>query len=126
MTLLLKDGDRLKIPTVLQTVRLSGALLYPVTVRYEKGKNLKGYVTNAGGFAENARKNKAYVMYANGSVDRTKSFMGIKNYPNLEPGAEIIIPQKSEKERMSPQQAISTSSAIASLALVLVTLIGRF
>jgi protein involved in polysaccharide export with SLBB domain len=124
--LTLKDGDRLKIPTVLQTVRLSGALLYPVTVRYEKGKNLKGYVTNAGGFAENARKNKAYVMYANGSVDRTKSFMGIKNYPNLEPGAEIIIPQKSEKERMSPQQAISTSSAIASLALVLVTLIGRF
>jgi protein involved in polysaccharide export with SLBB domain len=124
--LILKDGDRLKIPTELQTVRLSGALLYPVTVRYEKGKNLKGYVGNAGGFAQNARRNKAYVMYANGSVDRTKSFIGIKNYPKLEPGAEIIIPQKSEKEKISPQQAISTSSAIASLALVLVSLIARF
>jgi len=83
-------------------------------------------VSNAGGFADNARRNRSYVMYANGSVDRTKTFLWIKNSPKIEPGAEIIVPQKSEKDKMSPQAAISMSSAIASMALVLVTLIGRF
>ncbi len=123
--LLLKDGDRLVIPTELQTVRLSGALLYPVTVKYEEDKSLSYYIANAGGFNENALKRKTYVLYANGSVDRTRSFMGIRNYPKVEPGAEIIVPKKPEKEKVSAQEAISVSSAIASMALVLVTLIGR-
>lgn len=124
--LLLKDGDRLKIPIELQTVRLTGALLYPVTVKYDKGMRLSGYVSKAGGYTDNARKNKTYVLYANGSVDRTKSLMWIKNYPAIEPGAEIIVPLKAEKEKISPQAAISMSSAIASMALVLVTLIRIF
>ncbi|MFW5821411.1 MAG: SLBB domain-containing protein, partial [Bacteroidota bacterium] len=123
--LLLKDGDRLQIPTELQTVRLSGALLYPVTVKYEKDKSISYYIANAGGFNENALRSKTYVLYANGSVDRTRSFLGIRDYPKVEPGAEIIVPRKPEKERVSAQQAISISSAVASMALVLVTLIGR-
>ena len=123
--LLLKNGDRLVIPTELQTVRLSGALLYPVTVKYEKDKSLSYYIANAGGFNENALKRKTYVLYANGSVDRTRSFMGIRNYPKVEPGAEIIVPRKPERDKVSAQEAISVSSAIASMALVLVTLIGR-
>lgn len=122
--LFLKDGDRLVIPTEIQTVRVSGALLYPVTVKYQDNKGLYHYVANAGGFADNAHKKKTYVLYANGSVDRTRSFLGIRDYPAIQPGAEIIVPQKPEKERVGPQQAIATSSAIASLALVLVTLIG--
>ena len=123
--LLLKNGDRLVIPTELQTVRLSGALLYPVTVKYEKDKSLSYYIANAGGFNENALKRKTYVLYANGSVDRTRSFLGIRNYPKVEPGAEIIVPRKPERDKVSAQEAISVSSAIASMALVLVTLIGR-
>ncbi|MCK4920259.1 MAG: SLBB domain-containing protein, partial [Bacteroidales bacterium] len=124
--LLLKDGDRLKIPVELQTVRLTGALLYPVTVKYDKGMRLSGYVSKAGGYMDNAQKNKAYVLYANGTVDRTKSLMWIKDYPAIEPGAEIIVPLKPEREKLSPQAAISMSSAIASMALVLVTLVGVF
>ncbi len=123
--LLLKDGDRLVIPIELQTVRLSGALLYPVTVKYEKNKPLSYYIANAGGFNENALKSKTYVLYANGSVDRTRRFMGIRNYPKVEPGAEIIVPKKQEREKVSAQEAISISSAIASMARVLVTLMGR-
>lgn len=124
--LFLKEGDKLEIPTELQTVKISGALLYPVTVKYEKMKNMRYYIANAGGFTENARKNKTFIVYANGSVDKTRSFIGVNNFPEVEPGAEIVVPRKPEKEKISAQQAISTSSAIASLALVIVSLIGRF
>lgn len=123
--LILMEGDRLQVPKQLQTVRLSGALLYPVTVRFENNRSLRNYISHAGGFAEEARPSKAYVIYANGSVDRTKSFLFIRNYPKIEPGAEIVVPKKPEREKLSAQQAISISSAVASMALVLVTLIGK-
>ena len=123
---ILQDGDRLIIPKELQTVRLNGAILYHTTVRYDEGQRFRGYISEAGGFAENARPRKSYVIYPNGSVDRTRKVLFFNNYPAVEPGSEIYVPLKPERQKVSPQQAISISSAIASMALVLVTLIGRF
>ncbi len=123
--LFLEDGDILRIPEQLQTVRLSGALLYPVTVRYDQNKFFKKYIYQAGGFASNAKRNQAYIIYANGSVDRTKNFFFFKDYPKVEPGAEIVVPAKPEKERISAQQWISMASAISSTALVIVTIANK-
>lgn len=123
--LLLQDGDRLEIPKYLETVRLSGALLYPVTVRYEKGKSLKYYIKAAGGLSPNALRNKTFVIYANGSVKTATNILGIKFYPRIEPGAEIIVPKKAEKQKMTPQEILAISTGITSLALVIVTLITK-
>lgn len=122
---ILQDGDSLYIPKELQTVKISGELLYPVTVRYEKNRSLSSYLSQAGGFTNDANRKRTYVVYANGSVDRTRSFMGIRNYPKVEPGAEIIVPAKPEKKGITAQQAISLSSALASLALVIITLVNN-
>ena len=123
--IILKDGDKLIVPKELQTVRLNGAVLYNTTIRYDENYGFGKYISSAGGFAENAKKSKAYVIYPNGSVDRTRKVLFFNNYPSVEPGSEIYVPVKPEKNKVSPQQAISISSAIASMALVLVTLIGR-
>ncbi len=123
--IILKEGDRLIVPKELQTVRLNGAVLYNTTIRYDETYNFGKYISSAGGFAENARKSKSYIIYPNGSVDRTRKVIFFNNYPNVEPGSEIYVPVKPEKNKVSPQQAISISSALASMALVLVTLIGR-
>lgn len=123
--LLLEEGDVLRIPEQLQTVRLSGALLYPVTVRYDQNKLFRNYISKAGGFASNAKRKQAYIIYANGSVDRTKSFMFFKDYPKVEPGAEIVIPAKPEREKISAQQWISMTSVLSSTALVMVTIIDK-
>ena len=104
--LFLQENDRLIIPKELQTVRLSGALLFPITVRYDDSYTFGKYISMSGGFADNAKKKKTYVIYANGSVDKTSSFMGIKNYPDVAPGAEIVVPQKLQKERMSTGEII--------------------
>ncbi len=123
--LLLQKGDRLIIPKELQTVTLSGGVLYPNTTRYFENRGLRKYVASAGGFAENARKRKTYVIYANGTVNRTRKMLFFNNYPQVEPGAEIVIPLKPEKEGLTTQQAISITTAVSSLALVMVTLVNN-
>ncbi|NJN27903.1 MAG: polysaccharide biosynthesis protein [Cyclobacteriaceae bacterium] len=117
--LILQDGDILSVPRQLQTVRMRGEFLYPITVRYDDGLSFRNYVSKAGGFSENARKKKAYILYANGSVDRTHSFLFFNNYPEVLPGAEIIVPQKPDRQPLSAQAWIAMSTSVATLALVI-------
>lgn len=123
--LILEEGDILRIPQELQTVRLNGALLYPVTTRYQRRTGVRSYVSQAGGFANNASKSNVFVIYANGSVDRTRNYVFFRKYPSVEPGAEIVVPEKPPREGRSIQESISIGSALTSMALVLVTLINR-
>ena len=117
--LILREGDILSIPRVLETVRVRGEVLYPGPIRYNDGSSFKNYVSQAGGFSDAARVGKAYVVYANGSAERTKRFLWFKNYPDVEPGAEIIIPQKPERNRLSAQEVLGLSSAILSMVLII-------
>ncbi|NVJ87444.1 MAG: SLBB domain-containing protein [Algoriphagus sp.] len=117
--LILMEGDILQVPKELQTVRMVGEVLMPTTTRFDKGKSLKHYISKAGGFTENARKSKSYVVYANGDAAQTRSFLGIKNYPTVEPGAEIVVPQKPERERLSASGWIGIASSLATLGILI-------
>jgi protein involved in polysaccharide export with SLBB domain len=121
--LLLNEGDVIKVPKELQTVRLSGQVLSPVLVRYDQGKGFKGYVSGAGGFAPDAKKSKSYIIYANGTMDRTKKIFFFNSYPKVEPGAEIVVPKKAERKGMSTGEAVSIATAVSSMALIIVTII---
>ena len=120
--LVLLPGDTLEVTQVLQTVRMNGELLYPSSTRYDRSQGFRHYVSEAGGFTKQADKKRAYVVYANGSVDRTNSFLFFKNYPKVKPGAEIIVPGK--KGRLSAQAWIGIGSTLASIALTIVTVIN--
>ncbi|MEX0823265.1 MAG: SLBB domain-containing protein [Balneolaceae bacterium] len=111
----LLPGDVLNIPVRLETVRVEGAVLYPVNVQYRAGMSLRDFVDNAGGYADNARKKRSYVVYANGEVDRSKKFLFFRNDPPIEPGATIIIPAKDDEPELSPQERIAIYSTIVSM-----------
>jgi protein involved in polysaccharide export with SLBB domain len=122
--LVLRPGDSIRILRKSQTVEVRGAVYRPNVIPYVKGWTLKQYISNAGGFTKDAIKRNIYVIYANGSVKKTSSFI-FKNYPAIEPGAEIIVPLKPRKNnRMSAATAISLSTGIASLALMIVTIVN--
>jgi protein involved in polysaccharide export with SLBB domain len=116
--LLLQAGDEINIPKRLETVQVRGEVLYPINVRYENSKSFKSYVGSAGGFTEQANTKRAYVVYANGEVDRTKKFLFFKNYPDVEPGSTVIIPPKEEKQKMSTAERVTVLSTIVSLAAI--------
>ena len=123
--LIMMDGDIISIPKELQTVRLRGEFLYPITVRYEGGKNFNKYVSLAGGLTDLAQKRKAYVIYANGSLDRTKNFLWINRYPKIEPGAEIFIPQKIERPQPNVQQVTGVATTLVTLMATLILLFNQ-
>lgn len=117
--LILEEGDVISIPKQLQTVRMRGRVLYPTTVRYESGKSMKYFIGRAGGFDVRAKRGNTYVIYANGEVARTKHVLFIRNYPNVEPGAEVIVPTKPPKFPLKPGEILGMTTSLATLILVL-------
>ena len=117
--LLLFEGDIIVVPKKMETVKLRGELLYPNTVRFSPNKAFKYYLDGAGGFDSNAKKSGSYVVYANGDVARTKKFLFFNIYPKIEPGAEIIVPKKSEKIPLGVSQLLNYTTGLATLILAI-------
>lgn len=120
--IVMKEGDVLYVPEYINTVKISGAVMYPNTVSYKQGASLKYYINQAGGYGNLAKKKKAYVIYMNGTVSRLKS----SNRKAIEPGCEIIVPSKEEKKRLSTAEILSMGSTTASLAAVVASLVNLF
>lgn len=121
VNLYLEEGDRLFIPKEEQTVKVSGQVLNPTSVAYQADFGFRDYISQAGGFSDSARIRKTYVKYANGYTGRTKYFLGIKDFPKVERGMEIIVPVK-HRDRLSKAEVISLSTGMVSLSAVLLTL----
>ena len=121
--LVLLDGDILDIPSVMETVKVDGEILLPSMVRFDNSETLKDYVNKAGGFSENAKKGKVYVVFSNGDIAVTKKFLFFRSYPKLKPGAIILVPSKPEsKNRLSTQEIIGITTGITTLALLINTI----
>jgi protein involved in polysaccharide export with SLBB domain len=121
--LILLEGDVLSIPKELQTVRMRGELLFPTSTRFVQGSQFKQYISRAGGFTDRSRKSKSYIVYANGNVNRTKRFIFFNFYPRVAPGAEIVVPQKPEREGITAQGWIGIGTSLATLGLLINQLI---
>jgi protein involved in polysaccharide export with SLBB domain len=121
---ILQSRDELIIPKFDAQVRVSGAVLQSTQIPYEKGNGFKYYVAAAGGYSREAWKKSAYIIYANGKSATTKRFLIFKNYPRVEPGAEIIVPKEPlSKGRLTTGEVVGLSSALASLAGVVIALL---
>ncbi len=120
--LILEEGDIISIPRQLQTVRMRGDVVYPATVRYENQRGMKYYINRAGGYDIRANRKRTYVVYANGEVSRTKGFLGIRAYPSIEPGAEVIVPTKGPRIPIRPGEIIALTTGLATLALIITQL----
>lgn len=117
--LILEEGDIISIPKQLQTVRLRGDVVYPATVRFERERGMKYYINRAGGFDNRANRKRTYIVYANGEVRRTKSFLGIRSYPSVSPGSEIIVPTKGPRIPVRPGEFVGIATGLATLVLVI-------
>ena len=117
----LEEGDDIFVPRELQTVKVMGEVLFPTYIGYEKGKSLKSYISGAGGFTEQALAKKTFVLYANGTAKSTTSFLGIRHYPKLQPGARIIVPEKPTeiKNPLTAGEMVGILTSITS-AMVLI------
>lgn len=118
--LLLREGDILEVPERSNIVKISGEVMYPVSMSYEEGKSLKHYIKHAGGYSGNAAKSRVYGIQANGSVVKLKG----SSKKDIQPGIEIVVPQKQNRRKMSTSEIIGIGSGVAALAGVIVSLLN--
>ena len=113
--LVVREGDRLVIPEYTGTVKISGNVLFPNTVAYMGGKNWKYYINQAGGFGNRSRKSHSFIVYQNGTVSQVGK-------GKVEPGCEIIVPQKGKRDMSNIMQWVSIGTSMASLATMAATI----
>ena len=104
------------MPEYLNIVKISGNVLYPNVVTYNPSMKVKDYVDMAGGYGFQAKRNRAYVVYINGNVAKARKL----KKDVVQPGCEIIIPQKAKKEG-SIERLLSIASTSSSIATMLAT-----
>ena len=118
---ILRTGDVISVPKYNSTVKISGAVLYPNTVAYAPGKPWSYYISNAGGVTQNAKKNKTFMVHMNGAV-AAKGKQGF----SVQPGTEIIVPDKEKREQGQSLAAImGIATSTASLAAMVTTIINQ-
>lgn len=112
----LEEGDELIIPRINNTVSVNGEVFKPVEIMYEKGKRMNDYLSDAGGVTQSGKKGRAFVIYANGSSAKIRKPFGIfRNYPKIQPGSNIFVPERPKKEGFDAAKAGIIISAITGL-----------
>lgn len=113
----LQEGDVIYIPEYQNTVKITGNVLYPNTVTYKKNMRVKDYVEMAGGYGFEAKKSRAFIIYMNGTVAKAKK----RSSKVVEPGCEIIIPQK-RKGKNNLQEILGVATTSASIATMVASI----
>lgn len=121
--LIVENEDVIRVPKELQTIRVTGEVLKPNSIVYTKGKSFASYISGSGGFSYNAYKKGAFIVYSNGSVAANRKFLFFNNFPQVKPGSEIFVPKRAEREKLNATAFIGISTAVASLAAIIVTLL---
>ena len=114
--LVLREGDRIIVPEYNGTVKISGNVMYPNTVAYEKGKRPSWYIDQAGGFGNRAKKGSTYIIYMNGTVAR------VGHNAKIRPGCEIVVPTKPESNGKGLAQWLSIGTSAAGIATMIATI----
>lgn len=116
----LREGDQLVVPQYTGTVKISGAVMYPNTVVYKKNAKLNYYIEQGGGFASRAKKRRVFIVYMNGTVQKSKTFSKAK----AAPGCEIIVPVKPPRKGVGLAEIMSIASSTTSMAALVTSIIN--
>ena len=114
--IVLREGDRIFVPEYNGTVKISGDVMYPNTVTYEKGKRPSYYIDQAGGWGNRAKKSNTYIIYMNGKVAK------VGHNAKVQPGCEIIVPSKPKNSGRSLTEWLTIGSSVSSIAAMIATI----
>ena len=108
------EGDVLDIPVKMNTVRVIGSVMMPAVLSYNSSLSARKYIASCGGFSEDAKRSKAYVVHANGSSDKVRAWMKLK------PGDDLVVPEKNKKRVDAGtvfSRAAQITATVSSLAM---------
>ena len=120
--IILKPQDNIVFLEEDSTVSILGEVQQETSTPFSSRTSVRSAILAAGGFKYTSDKKNVFVVYQNGKVKGTSSFLFFRFHPKLKPGSTVIVPQKEAKKPFNVQETIGLASTLASLALIINTL----
>ncbi len=122
LDLVLRGKDEIVIPKMDNRVKISGGVLRPTNIVYRDGLTVGECISAAGGISEYAKRGRAYVIYANGKSNRTKTIGLFRINPKIKPGAEVVLPETDAKKEKAITTVIQFTTVLAQVVSALATI----
>lgn len=122
LDLVLRGKDEIVIPKMDNRVKISGGVLRPTNIVYRDGLTIGECISAAGGISEYAKRGRAYVIYANGKSNRTKTFGLFRINPRIKPGSEVVLPETDAKKDKAITTVIQFTTVLAQVVSALATI----
>jgi protein involved in polysaccharide export with SLBB domain len=118
---LLEAGDVLYIPQRPSTVAVLGQVMQQGSYRYERGKTVKDYINEAGGYAQNSDEGNTYLVLPDGSARKIDVSWLNFDATALPPGSAIVVPRDLQPFDLR-QTIIDVSSIMSQIAVTVASL----
>jgi protein involved in polysaccharide export with SLBB domain len=115
--IILEPGDRIVIPKTDTFVYISGAVKNPGAYPFMQGRDIRYYVTQAGGLSSNADKSNIQVFMTYGDLVQSVETQCVES------GGVIVVPT-STQYRLLTQVVLPLVSAVMMTASVVITIFG--
>lgn len=118
--ILLQDGDVVRIPRFVPSVRVTGAVVVPANIPYDAALTVGGYIDLAGGFNTRAKRKDIIIVEGNtgNAIDATSESL-------VRPGDAIFVPPREIVPGQGYRilrEAIAMVGAVASIVLTIVVI----
>lgn len=119
--IILQENDVVFVPEINPFITIRGVVQSPLKITFEnEHTDLSYYIDKAGGYGIRPWRKRVYVTYANGKSRRTRNFLFVHNYPRVEEGSTITVPQKPDNKEFNGLITTSVSTAITLIITYLV------
>jgi protein involved in polysaccharide export with SLBB domain len=118
----LLPGDEIQVSAFNERVKVAGNVLLTSEIPYVSGKGFNYYLDAVGGVDAKGWRKKTYIIYPNGQAAVSHPvLLFFRSNPTVEPGSQIIVPEKPETKKMGAGEWVSIASVLVSMGVLLVT-----
>jgi polysaccharide export outer membrane protein len=112
---ILLNNDEIIVPYKTNTISVFGEVLNPISFEYNDKLNISKAVNNAGGTTQFSDMSRAYIIKANGLIEKPSRNLFARN-ARLSPGDTIVIPKKLPLENATLNALLPYTKVLSDLA----------
>lgn len=108
-SLLLENGDVIRVPVRDGLVLVSGEVLFPNAIAHDRALELKDYIRRAGGYSQSADTSRVIVSHRDGGFEEaeTGGFWNAGNDLKVRPGDEILVLPKIQTKNIEVTRGLT-------------------
>lgn len=120
--LVLEAGDSIHVPSYDPTVVVTGAVNFESRVLYQPDRGLDYYISQSGGYTDNADQDGVTITYQNGEREDVDKVLGLfASKPDPAPGSTIFVPAKpGQAQGLNVDRLLSRMTTVVGVLVALI------